>query len=234
MSDPLPAALNPAPPSDLIGRILSPALRLWLRSQLDAIENLQLTIHGKNRQILTGNVPQVLLTADHAVYQGLHLSHAEFTARHIRVNLSQILKGKPLQLRQPIPVTGAIAITATDLQASLAAPLLATALKDILTQLASPEQAGAIATPQWQTLELLAQTITLSGVTAQGEPLSLGGQLHLENPHTLCINPLRLSLAETTQDLPAFRIDLGPQVAFEQLTVTPEHIQLAGTIEVIP
>lgn len=234
MSKPLSADLNPAPPSDLVGRILSPALRLWLRSQLDVINNLQLVIHGKNRQILTGNIPQVFLKADHAVYQGLHLSHAEFTAQHIRINLGQVLKGRPLQLLQPIPVMGEMEITFADLQASLTAPLLATALSDILTELMPPEQAGAIATPQWQTLERVEQAITLTGVTATGEAITLSGQLNLGTPQTLCIEPLRFSLADTAQDLDAFRIDLGPQVAFEHLTVTPEQIQLAGTIKVTP
>lgn len=234
MPDAISPETNTTPPSDFIGRILSPALRLWLRSQLDEIDNLQLAIHGKNRQILTGNIPEVFLKADHGVYQGVHLSHAEFTARQIRVNLGQVIKGKPLQLLQPIPVMGTVAVTFADLQASLAAPLLATALNDILTELATPEQVGAIASPQWQTLELVDQAITLGGVTANGETVTLGGQLNLETPHILCLNPLQFSLAETTQNLAAFRIDLGPQVAFEQLTVTPEQIHLAGTIEVIP
>lgn len=222
-----------APESDLIGRVLAPALRLWLRSQLDEIEQLQLIIRGKNRQILTGHVPEVTLSADHAVYQGMHLSQVELKATQIRLNLGQVLKGQPLRLLQPIPVTGLVQLTFADLQASLAAPLLATALNEIATELVPPELAPQLRSPQWQQIQLVEGALQLSGTTNQN-PICLGGPLTLANPHTLAIDPLRFSIGVQTHTLEAFELDLGPEVAFETLEVDCERLRLAGTITVTP
>lgn len=222
-----------APESDLIGRVLAPALRLWLRSQLDEIEQLQLVIGGKNRQILTGHIPEVFLKADHAVYQGMHLSHIELKAAQIRINLGQVLKGKSLRLLHPVPVTGVVQLTFADLQASLVAPLLATALKDIVTERVPSEFVPQLQSPQWQQIQLVGSEIQLSG-TAHQTPISFGGSLTLANPQTLTIDPLHFSFGSDRHVLEAMQLDLGPEVAFETLDVDCERLQLAGTIMVTP
>ena len=58
----------------LISRLLPPAIRLWLHSQLDQLEGLGFQLEGKDRQILSGHIPQVRLSAQQAVYRGLHVS----------------------------------------------------------------------------------------------------------------------------------------------------------------
>ncbi|MEM8640536.1 MAG: DUF2993 domain-containing protein [Cyanobacteria bacterium P01_G01_bin.54] len=230
----MPFDASAIPDSELIGQILAPALRHWLRSQLDAIDDLQLVIGGKNRQILRGHVPQVFLRAEHAIYQGVHLSKAEMTAQQIRVNLSQVLRGKPLQLLQPVPVRGTVQLSFADLQASLTAPLLAQALTEIMTQLIPADLAQTIADPQWQQIQLIEPAITLTGTLANGQPLSLSGQLTLATPQTLCLDPLNLHLGSTVHALDAFNINLGSDVKFETLVVTAEHLELVGQIQVTP
>ncbi|NJL91981.1 MAG: DUF2993 domain-containing protein, partial [Coleofasciculaceae cyanobacterium SM2_1_6] len=88
----------------------------------------------KSTTPLWGN-SQVDLTATHAVYQELHLSEVALTGKNIKINLRQILRGKPIQLREPIALTGQLKLTAPDLEASLSAPLLATALDELLATL---------------------------------------------------------------------------------------------------
>ncbi|MGB0563426.1 MAG: DUF2993 domain-containing protein [Spirulinaceae cyanobacterium] len=226
-----PAAV---PDSELIGRILAPALRAWLRSQLDAIDELQLVISGKNRQILTGYIPQVFLRAEHAIYQGLHLSAAEMTAQQIRVNLGQVLRGKPLRLLQPVPVTGTVQLTFADLQASLSAPLLAQAIAEILTQLIPADLAQRLERPQWQQIQFIEPAIALTGTLADGQAIALSGQLQLATPHTLRLDPLHLRLGETVHALDAFNINLGSEVEFETLTVNADALKLVGQIQVTP
>ncbi|MEL6163726.1 MAG: LmeA family phospholipid-binding protein, partial [Cyanobacteria bacterium J06628_3] len=58
----------------LVTNILAEAIKLWLRTQVSHIEQLQLDIQARNRQILSGYIPSVSIVAEKAVYQGLHLS----------------------------------------------------------------------------------------------------------------------------------------------------------------
>jgi hypothetical protein len=79
--------------STIISTVLSPALRLWLRSQVEQLEALQFNIIGGDRQILTGHIPGVSIAASGVVYQGLHLSKIQLEGTDIRVNLGQVIKG---------------------------------------------------------------------------------------------------------------------------------------------
>ncbi len=144
-----PDASGPSPRgSRLISRLLPPAIRLWLHTQFDHIEGLEFAIDGKDRQILGGYLPGVNLAARQVVYRGLHVSQAQVSAADIRVNLPQVLRGKPLRLLQPFPVEGRVTVLADDLRASLRSPLLGQGLRDVLIQLlASAEE--AIPLDQW-------------------------------------------------------------------------------------
>ncbi|PSN75880.1 hypothetical protein C8B47_30265, partial [filamentous cyanobacterium CCP4] len=130
--------------SRIISRLLPPAIRLWLHSQLDHIEGLEFAIDGKDRQILGGYLPKVTLAAHQAVYQGLHVSQVAVSAADIRVNLPQVLRGKALRLLQPFPVDGQVSVLADDLRASLQSDLLGQGLRDVLRQLL----AGAVTQQQ--------------------------------------------------------------------------------------
>jgi len=131
---------QPAPiQRHLVSRILSPALQLWLRSQVEQVAHLQAQIEGGDRQILTGRIPRVWIAAQQVVYQGLHLSHLELMGENIRFNLGQVLRGNALRLLAPVPVQGELRLREADLNASLAAPLLANAVRDFLVQLLGSE-----------------------------------------------------------------------------------------------
>lgn len=125
------------PQSRLVGTLLSPALKLWLRSQADAVESLSIKIKGSDRQILGGHIPGVELTATGAIYQGLHLADLQMTASSIRVNIGQVIRGKPLQLLESIEVAATVNLSNENLQQSVEAPLLANALVDIWQTLAA-------------------------------------------------------------------------------------------------
>jgi type II secretory pathway component PulM len=115
-----------------IGNILSPAIKLWLRSQVQQVSDLEVQIAGTNRQIVTGNIPQVSILARDAVYQGLHVAKIDLVATDIQINLGQVVKGQPLKLLQKVPVTGKLQLQQTDIDASLRSPLLSNALTDLL------------------------------------------------------------------------------------------------------
>lgn len=119
----------------LISRLLPPALRMWLHSQVEQVETLDFRIEGRDRDLLSGYIPQVRVTARQVVYQGFYLSAADLKAETIRINLGQVLRGKPLKLLAAFPVKAQIMLSEADLNASLVAPILQVGLADFLDQL---------------------------------------------------------------------------------------------------
>lgn len=155
--------------SRMISTVVSPAVQLWLRSQVDAVETLQFKLMGRDRQILRGHIPTVSIAADGAIYQGLHLSQIQLEGVNIRFNLTQVFKGKPLRLLEPIPVTGQLILRESDLQASLSAPLLSNALTELLNTFINsynqPDQSPPMDESQinWQQITIDGQQLTLKG-----------------------------------------------------------------------
>ncbi|MGF1571292.1 MAG: DUF2993 domain-containing protein [Nodosilinea sp.] len=247
--DPAPDSA-PVSGSRIIGRLLPPALRLWLQTQLDHIEGLDLTIGGKDRQILSGYVPQVSVAAHRAIYQGLRISQAQVAAKDIRVNLGQVLRGKPLRLLQPFPVQGSLCLLREDVQASLRAPLLVQGLRDLLNHLLQtyPDPDGAMQRwlpgPQPPTLtqiQLSAGQLTLIWQFPQKpeETLAVTTDLAMENGRWLCLKrPVATvkgpDLISSPLPLEEVRFDLGPETDIQRLTVLDDRIELDGTVRVIP
>lgn len=246
------AGLHQPKQSRIISRVLSPAVRLWLRSQVEQIEDLQFEIRGGDRQILSGYIPKVVIFARKAIYQGLHLSQVELSGEEIRVNLGQVLKGEPLRLLGVVPVQGEVLLQEADLNASLQAPLLADALVEFLATLlqsgaptdllgaASPDQLN-LKNPQIligeNQLTLSASLISLSGNSTPfairtGLQLASGHEFQLDQPHWL--PHLQAKRGFPLKDLQGFKIDLGPEVDLQELTIGNHQICCRGRINVIP
>ena len=116
--------------SRLIGRILPAAVRFWLRSQVEQVDSLSLALEGRDRQLLSGYLPGVSVSAEQAIYQGIHIGQLQLSAQDIRINVGQVVRGKPLRLLKVFPVLGEVALTSDDLNASLSSELLAGGLRD--------------------------------------------------------------------------------------------------------
>jgi Protein of unknown function (DUF2993). len=119
----------------LIGSLLSTAIRLWLRSQVDKIDHLDLNIEGSNRSLLSGEIPAVSVWCENAIYRGLHLTQVQLQGSDIRFNFSQVLKGQALHLLEPFFVTGNLNLNQSDLNISLQAPILEQALNEFVLSL---------------------------------------------------------------------------------------------------
>ena len=232
----------------LISRVLSPAIQLWLKSQVEQVEQLDVTINARDRQLLAGTIPQVTLCARRTIYQGLHLSNIDLTGENIRVNLSQVARGKALQLLEPITVTGTISLAEADLNASLAAPLLADAVKLFLLELLKSgalEEADSTEDLNLQNLkmrlvpEVLTLRADLISQTGQATEIAIRSEFKLPQPNQLQLHKpqwiphfnakrgLRLKeldgytfdLGDTNLD--AFTIDDGELICKGQLLVRP-------------
>ena len=233
-------------PSKLISKILSPALRLWLRSQVEQAEQLDIQIEGQDRQLLRGHVPQVFLTSERAIYQGLQLGKVLLKGENIRVNIGQVIKGKPLQLLEPIQVSGEVQLTETDLQASLASEILANAFTELLLALlelkgvANPTDFLAPYQIRWNAIALYPDSFglkgTLSEKNAKNIPLEIGAKLTLLNPQTLHLQEIKITgfpgLDENETN--NFPVDLGTDVELESLKLTQGELSCLGRLLIRP
>lgn len=238
-------------PSSIISTVLSPAVRLWLRSQVERVDDLQVKIEGSDRLLLTGHIPRVAVSARHAVYQGLYLHQLRLIAQQIRINLGQILKGQPLRLLEPVPVYTELMLQEADLNASLQAPLLANALTELLVNLrqaGKPGSKGAQETPHsalstsitWERIEIGSNQLTITGIyfdsTGDAIPIVIQATLQVENGSKLRCDRLQIkeNVGLAGLDLQGFQIDLGSEVNIEELTLSPGQLVCRGRILVSP
>ncbi len=226
-------------PRRLIGLILSPAIELWLKSQVQQVSNLEVHIEGKSRQILTGNIPRVSILASKAVYQGLHVTQIHLVATGISVNLGQVIKGQPLKLLQKVPVTGKLQLQQADINASLRSPILANALTELLLKLAP---IAADSRVHWDKATFgdgqisLNATIESSSSSSDRQSIILQAGLKLANCHQLEILQPKIVTSQgvALANLDNFSVDLGEEVDLDELTLQPGEIVCSGKINVIP
>lgn len=227
------------PKPQLIRTLLTSALQLWLRSLVSQVERLEVAIDASDRQLFAGQVPAISLQAEKAIYRGIHLSHLSLQATHIRLNLGQVLRGKPIRLLAPVPAQLQAQVSATDLNQSLASDLLSPALA-AATQRLLPNQ-----TLQVQQIALSPGTIHLQGALArlapsptqpQAEPIQatacLSAQLVAQEAW-LQAQQITLSAAGQTKALPDQTISLG-DAALQQLDITADAIALTAQIKILP
>ncbi len=223
--------------SRLISKVLSPAVGLWLRSQVQQVSDLEVKISGGDRQILSGYIPHVSISARHAVYQGLHLTQIQLVGEGIRVNLGAMLRGQPLRLLEPIPISCEVLLQELDLNASLQSPLLANALTELLSTLlpASYPVDGSV---RWQKIRIDSGQLILYAALSSDSPkqvvirtgLKLASSHELKLEHPQIQNQLGLPL----ENLASFTLDLGSEVAIEELILTSGQLLCRGGIKVIP
>ena len=240
--------MSPKIPSKIISKVLSPALQLWLRSQLEQVESLQIGISGSDRQILRGYIPLVALSSNRAVYQGLHLGQVEVIGENISINLGGILKGQAFRLIEPILISTKVILDSTSLKSSLASSLLSNALTDLLSKILTKDNISNLTQGlqeslhkldiNWQEFMLEAEKLTLVGSFANSQDKTnaviLRTGLSIANSHTLRLHPLIVEILPEfgSFSLDEFLIDLGPEVDLKELTLTAEEISVSGCLKV--
>ena len=228
----------------MITKLLSTAVRFYLRSQVSQVEDLQVQIKGKNRQILTGYIPEIFLSCSKGIYQGLYLRKIAVNGHNIAINLPEILKKKPLRLLEPIIIQVTLGLDAKDLLLSLESDLLQSGLTD-LWQIILNSQPEIALEPQsinsaitWTDIAIINQELHISGTyqSSQGElnNLDLFTEVSLANSHTLCLFPLRIKHEPNKIQhlVEKLEIDLGNQINIEKLGIEAEQILCAGNITV--
>jgi hypothetical protein len=223
----------------IVGSVLSPACRVWLRSQVSHVDDLRVDIQGGSRQILGGTIPQVAVVAVGAIYQGLSLGSIDLIAQNIRINLPQVIKGQPLRLLEPISVVADVKFSERDLQASLAAPLLSQAINDLLCQILASDPQQANWCIDWQALKIQPSTLILQGnLTADDRtvPIEISMGIDIQDGHVLIIDPLQIdcSIDLPGSNIDSYQIDLGTDVNITQLQLVAGTLLCQGCIQVNP
>ena len=229
--------------SRILGRVLPAAVQLWVRSQVDHIESLEVQLKGTDRQVLGGCIPGVFLSAQRAVYKGIHLDSAMVSAEGIQINLGQVLRGRALRLLEAFPVHGEVVVSEAGLNASLDAPYLSVGVESFWQSLTQQpgvaeelaQHYGAVETssrPVATVARLLTDRLML---TRQNQQLQAG--LDVVNGHQLYLKqPTWVTAAGClpSQSLEGFFWDLGPETQIKTLTLQPGELRCAGQIEITP
>lgn len=226
--------------SRIASAVLSPAVQLWLRSQVQQVDELKVKIEGSDRQIFSGAIPKVTAAARGAVYRGLHLTEVAIEGAGIRVNLGQVIKGKPLRLLESFPIFGVLRLIQADLNASLKAPMLADALSEFLSPLLPMLDREQPLILQNSQIAIDAGLLTLSAVILRADgtqiPFVLRTGLRMASGHELMFeNPeIEVSQELNSKILNGFKIDFGPEIEIEELILNPGEIVCRGGIRVLP
>jgi len=212
-------------PTQLIRKVLSPAVRLWLRSQVDSVAALTFEVGGTDRQLLSGEIPTLSILWEQVVYQGLCLSQIDIVGEGIKTNLRQVLRGKPLRLLEPIFVQATLRMIDRDMNQCLQAPLLANALSEVLDQWLEPLGEAGVAlapaaasqgqnpaadpaltakSPHWREIRLQFQPhaltlwATLVRLTEPPLKVTMGAIVQLREPHTIILDQLIWNTSDPT------------------------------------
>ncbi|MEH2046994.1 LmeA family phospholipid-binding protein [Nostoc sp.] len=222
----------------IITQVLTTAVKLWLRAQVSQISELEVEIKASDRQLFSGRIPSVSVFATHAVYQGLLITQIQLIAENIRVNIGSVLKGKPLQLLETVPVVGDLIVDEKDLNASLSSDLLSTALSDLLVKVLPTDypQSQPI---KWQEILLGNNQIILRGLrvtNSETTPLEicLGLQLISGRELQLAHIPIKLDQKNILKNNHEYNLDLGSDVDIQELTLIPGKLVCRGRINVNP
>ena len=205
----------------LIVSALRPMLRLWVRSQLTAVETLQIRLEARDREFLQGQLQKIELQASAAVYQGLHLGQANLVAEGIS------LQWQPaVGLQAPSIAKLHVELAQADFAASLASPLLQSGLADLLER-AFGQNPLADRDAIWETARLEAGAVILTGREAQ---LELG---LTARERDLVLAPIRLQLGDRAFAGASVAFDLGDGT-IESLDINRDRLQLRGQLVIRP
>jgi LmeA-like phospholipid-binding len=209
----------------LISSVLSPAVQLWLRSQADRVDRLDVKIKGRNLELLNGSIPSIAIAADRVVYQGLHLTHLYIKGENIRVNFKQILKGQPLRLLDPVTVNMTLRLEEADLNASLASSIL----HDAIHQFFQSVLPHPIHLPTSK-ITLDNDLLVLTAIRPEALTLRVGLELLDINRIQLVRPQIRTASVPRLVSLEDMAMDLGSDVKIEDVSLSSKQLFCRGAI----
>ncbi len=248
LPDPLTEDQNPKRSSGLISKVLAPAVRLWLKSQTEHLEDLKLSIQAGDRQILAGKIPRIEASVVAAVYQGIHIRDLQLTAQEIQVNLSQVMRGKALKLLAEFPIDLKFSLSEDDLNRSLCTPMIQEAVTQFLMGILGSGEANSqkrltitnLKAKLQDGIIILCGSLPSSSGDANATEIAIRTGLQLTQPNKISLqNPTWLPHAKAKRgmaitELNGYEFDLGPGTSMTEVTIELGKISCLGRLTVLP
>ncbi len=100
-------------------QLLASGLQFWIKQQCDAVDQLELQLHGSALQLLRGRLEGVTLVASGVEFAGLPMERVELRSGAIQLQTGLLLKGQGLKLDHPFAVRGQVLFSGTGLDRGL-------------------------------------------------------------------------------------------------------------------
>jgi hypothetical protein len=103
-------------------QLLASGLQFWIRQQCEAVESLELQLHGSSLGLLRGRLDGVSLVARRVVFSSLEIEMVELRSDAIQVQVGNLLRGRAVQLDHPFQIEGYAAFSGPGLSRSFCTP----------------------------------------------------------------------------------------------------------------
>ena len=107
------------PGSGPVLQLLASGLQFWIKQQCDAVDQLELQLHGSALQLLRGRLEGVSLVASGVEFAGLPMERVELRSGAIQLQTGPLLKGQGLKLDHPFAVRGQVLFSGSGLDRGL-------------------------------------------------------------------------------------------------------------------
>ncbi|MEY2644014.1 MAG: hypothetical protein RLZZ611_663 [Cyanobacteriota bacterium] len=193
-------------------QLLASGLQFWIRQQCQAVDSLEIQLHGSTLGLLRGRLEGVSLVARRVVFNNLEIELVELRSDAIQVQIGGLLRGQPLQLDHAFQVNGFVALSGPGLSRSFCTPQW----RGLGDELAD----GLLGLSPLQDLRIERDRLLLwaEGVHCETRPQATDGALALVNVET----GLRVAL-------PA-----DPNIRIEAANLEGGLLQLHGNARVSP
>ncbi len=238
------SSLAPSAKAQWLGPLLTPLLKTWVMQQVTKADNLDIKLQATDQELLGGLIPQINVTADNVVYQGIQAHSVNLVGRMVQLDLSQALRGGGVKLKSPVQADLAITMTESDLNYYLTSPQFQKQLANL--RLSVPSFAGpassiplALNQPQLSFLEQGRVQVAATLMPEQGPalPVQITTGLDLLNSNTLKLNNPELKSSGQllpTELLQNLKINLGQDTQVKSLDIRKGLMQLSGIFTIRP
>ncbi len=229
--------------SQLLSGLISPLLQVWVRSQVQQVDDLRVVVNGPDAELSNGRIQSIDISGRNLVYSGIPARSLSLRGSDIRLDTRRALQGGGLRLEQPVRADIALSLSEQDINTYLASPTFQEQVKDLKVKL--PTQFGGDQQTEVK-LELLnpsarllrdrleiAATVRLQG----GEPAPLrlstgiavnGRQLRLVDPQLVDEKGQGVAI----ESLAGLQISIGRELELRRVAISPGLLVLEGTYQV--
>lgn len=238
------SSFAPSAQAQWVAPLITPLLKTWVMRQVSQAENLDIKLQGTDQELLGGLIPQVDISADNVIYQGIQARSVSLVGRSVQLDLSQAFRGGGVTLKSPVRADLVIKMAEPDLNRYLTSSQFQKQFANL--RLPMPGLSGSASTvpltinqPQISLLEQGRIQLAAALKPDQGAslPVQITTGLDLLNGNTLKLN--NPELKSNGQLLPTelfqnLKIDLGPDTLVKSLDIRKGLMQMNGIFTIRP